>query len=267
MIVNTNGILTHYEITGEGEDFIFIHGAIDNLQMWYHQIPTFSKYYRVIAYDVRGHGKTESTKADYSLSLFSEDLYHFMKAIDIQKAYFLGFSMGGRIALNLAIDHPEIVKALILANSPMGINPNASESAERRRVWQEIIQKGDSEAFIELLTQNAFSSGYKEKNPAEFEKYRRIKLRNDPGTFARVMEALSALAIPPDFIKIRCPVLLIVGRYDIFMGVDQGKLAHKAIAGSELVVLPSGHASAIETPEPFNSSAMAFIRKCENRRV
>ena len=263
MIVKTNGFFTHYEITGEGENIILIHGAIDNLEMWYHQIPAFSKYYRVISYDVRGHGKTESTEAGYSLSLFSEDLYHFMKAIDIQKAYFLGFSMGGRIALNLAIDYPEMVRALILANSPMGLNPNTSESAEHRRVWQEIIKKGDSEAFIDMMTQNAFSSNYEEKNPTEFEKYRKIKLRNEPGTFAMVMDALSDLAIPPDFSKIQCPVLLIVGMHDIYMGVDQGKLAQKAIAGSELVILPAGHAAAIETPEKFNAATLEFIRKCE----
>ena len=120
MIVNTNGFFAHYEVTGEGENIILIHGAFDNLEMWYHQIPALSKYYRVITYDVRGHGKTECTEEDYSLSLFSKDLYHFMKTMDIEKAYFLGFSMGGRIALNLAIDHPGMVKALILANSPMG---------------------------------------------------------------------------------------------------------------------------------------------------
>jgi 3-oxoadipate enol-lactonase len=263
MIVKTNDISINCEIIGEGENLILIHGAFDNLKMWYHQIPAFSKYYRVITYDVRGHGRTESPESDYSISLFSEDLYHFMKAMGVEKSYFLGFSMGGRIALNLAIDHPEMVKALILANSPMGLNPNASESEERRLVWQEIIRKGDSETFIELLTQNAFSSNYEKKNPTEFEKYRKIKLRNDPGTFARVMEALSALAIPPDFSKIRCPVLLIVGTHDIYMGVDQGKLAQKAISGSELVVLPSGHASAIEIPDKFNAAALEFIRKCE----
>jgi pimeloyl-ACP methyl ester carboxylesterase len=262
MIITANDISVNYEIIGEGENLVLIHGAIDNLNMWHRQIPTFSKSFRVITYDVRGHGKTESPETEYSIPLFAEDLYLFMKAIDVEKAFFLGFSMGGRIALQLGIDHAEMVKALILANSSLGLKPPSSEFLDRRRLWQELLRKGDTGAFIEMMTINAFSPGFDERKPTEFEKYRNIKLQNKSSAFAQVMQALAALAAPPDLSRVKCPVLLIVGINDAYMGVDQGHLAQRAIIGSELVILPAGHAAAIETPDEFNAAVMAFIREC-----
>jgi pimeloyl-ACP methyl ester carboxylesterase len=120
MKVKANGISMNYQIKGKGTNLVLIHGAGDNLNMWYHQVPVFSKSYRVITYDIRGSGKTERPEGEYSISLFTEDAYQLMKAIRVDEAYFLGYSMGGRIALELALNHPELVKALVLANSSVG---------------------------------------------------------------------------------------------------------------------------------------------------
>jgi len=80
MIIKANGISMNYESEGIGENLVLIHGLGNNLNMWYHQLPVFSKSYRVISYDVRGFGQTETTEAEYSLSLFAQDLYELMKA-------------------------------------------------------------------------------------------------------------------------------------------------------------------------------------------
>ena len=77
----------------------------------------------------------------------------------------------------------------------------------------------------------------------------------------KCLGALGALATPPNLTKVKCPVLLIVGENDGFMGVDQGKLAQKAIVGSKLAIFPSGHAAAIELPDKFNSAVMEFLSK------
>lgn len=169
--------------------------------------------------------------------------------------------MGGRVALHLAIDHPDMVKALVLANSPAGLASPSPEMLERRRVWQELLKKGDIQAFVEMMTTGAFSPGFKERNPTEFEKYKGIKLQNRPGEFARVMQALAALVTPPDLSKVKCRVLLIVGEHDAYMNVTQGKLAQQAIAGSKLVIFPTGHATAIELPDEFNEVVMEFLSK------
>ena len=257
MQIKANNISINYRMNGKGENFVLIHGAGDNLNMWDHQVPVFSKSYRVITYDVRGHGETESPETAYTMSLFSEDLYQFTKAIKVKNAYFLGYSMGGRLALNLAIDHPEIVKALILANSPVGLMP--PEAMEGRQVMLELLEKGDFKIAVELMTTNAFSPGFKDNNLTEFEKYKNVKLKNKSVCFTRIIRAIGTFNPIPDLSKVQCPVLIIIGENDAIMGVDQGKLAQKAIVGSELVILPTGHAAALELPRKFNSAVMQFL--------
>jgi len=259
MKIKANGISMNYEIKGKGANLVLIHGAGDNLNMWYHQLPLFSKSYRVITYDVRGAGETGSPEGEYSIPVFAEDAYQLMKAIRVQDAYFLGYSMGGRIALELAINHPELVKALVLANSPVGLVPPPSQGVERRPVMPDILDKGDMKVFAEMMATNAFSPGFRSKNPDEFEKYMKVKLQNRPQGIARMMRSLGVLASPPDLSKVKCPALIIVGENDFLIGVEQGKQAQKALVGSKLVILPTGHAAAVELPEKFNSAVVEFL--------
>jgi len=259
MKIKANGISMNYQTAGEGPNLVLIHGAGDNLNMWYHQVPVFLKNYRVITYDVRGSGLTDIPEGECSISLFAEDTYELMKALKVQTACFLGYSMGGRIALELALRHPELVKALVLANSSVGLTPPSSEGMERRRLMMELLDKGDMKTFSEMMTTNAFSPGFGTRNPVEFERYMGVKLENKPEGLARMMQSLAQPASPPDLSKVTCPVLIIVGENDAYMGVEQGKQANEAIAGSKLVVLPTGHAAAIELPEKFNSAVLEFL--------
>ena len=259
MKVKANGISMNYQIKGKGTNLVLIHGAGDNLNMWYHQVPVFSKSYRVITYDIRGSGKTERRKGEYSISLFAEDAYQLMKAIRVDEAYFLGYSMGGRIALELALNHAELVKALVLANSSVGLIPPSPEALERRRVTLELLDKGDMKKVAEMMTTGAFSPDFKSKNPTEFKKYMKVKLQNKPDGIARLMRSLGMPTAPPDLSKVKCSILLIVGENDLYMGVEQGKQAHEAMASSKLVILPTGHAAAIESPEKFNSAVLEFL--------
>jgi len=281
MKIKANNINMNYDVNGKGENLVLIHGAGDNLNMWYHQVPIFSKSYYVITYDVRGAGKTDSPKGDYSISLLAEDVCELVKAIafvnlmsvdsmeqmvkasrpEEAQCFLLGYSMGGRIALEAAIKHPEMVKALVLANSSVGLAPPSPEAAERRQALLELLSKGDIKKVAEMMTTNAFSPGFRSKNPSEFERYMKVKLQNKPEGLARMMQSLATAAAssPPDLSKVKCPVLIIVGENDAYMGVEQGKQAQQAIAGSKLVVLPSGHASAIELPDRFNSAVLEFL--------
>jgi pimeloyl-ACP methyl ester carboxylesterase len=259
MKIKANGISMNYEIKGKGGNLVLIHGAGDNLNMWYHQVPAFSKNYRLITYDVRGSGKTESPKGDYSISLFANDVYELMRGIKVEDAYFLGYSMGGRVALELALNHPEMVKALILANSSFGLIPPSPEAVERRRVMVELLDKGDINRFAEMMITAAFSPNFKSQNPIEFKKYMCVKLQNKPDGLTRLMRALGAPTSPPDLSKVKCPALLIAGENDQYMGIDQAKQARERIIGSKIVILPTGHAAAIEMPDKFNAVVFEFL--------
>ena len=259
MKIKANGILVNCEIQGKGENLILIHGAGGNLNMWYHQLPVLSKSYHVITYDVRGAGETESPDTGYSIPLFVEDIHELMIAMGVAEAHILGYSMGGRIAVEIAINYPQMVKSLVLSNSTLQPSRPSRESVEGWRTMLDILDKGDIKKAAEIIASGAFSPGFISKNPAEFEKYRNVVLRNKPDGLARIMRSLVTPAAPPDLSKIRCPVLLIMGANDPNVGGEQGKKAQEEIAGSKLIILPTGHAAPVELPDRFNSAVMEFL--------
>ncbi len=261
MKVRANGIEMNVEQSGQGPCLVLIHGYTDNLNLWYNQVPEFSKRYRVLTYDVRGFGKTEVRPAAYSMGLFAEDLVELLRALAIPSACVLGYSMGGRIALEFALTHPEMTAGLILANSGIGEPPNR-EMQERRKMMVGVLEEGNIEVISELMTEASFSPGLRGRNPAAFEKYKRIKMQNDPSEYLAIMQAIvESIDSPADLGRLSCPVLIIAGDRDGFMAVRVGEAMRAAIGDAELKILPTGHAAAIEAPEAFNATVLSFLRR------
>lgn len=198
------------------------------------------------------------------MEVLADDLYELLRAVAIDAAFVLGYSMGGRIGLQLALQRPEMVKALILANSGVGAAPPRPDAEERRRAVVSLLEKGDLETVAEQMTVGSFSPGFKERNPEVFRRYRDVKLRNDPRGFARLWGAL-ATASPPTLSDLACPVLIIAGEQDGFMTLEAAHAAQSAIADSRLETLPTGHVAAIEAPDDFNRIVLEFLSDVERQ--
>src|SRR5665811_1005464 len=126
--ITTNNITVSY--TDEGPDnapvIIFIHGFPFSKEMWKKQMESLNENFRVIAYDIRGHGKSYSGTNDFSIELFVKDLLSLMDALQIEKTTLCGLSMGGYIALNAIENHPKRFDALVLCDtSCMADSPEA----------------------------------------------------------------------------------------------------------------------------------------------
>lgn len=266
MRIEANGIFMNYEVAGSGKWLLLIHGMGDNLGAWYNQVPVFSQRYRVLTYDVRGHGQTEAPEGEYSTDVWAQDLHGLLGALEIERAYVLGYSMGGMVAVNLALQHPEMVEALILANSGGARRPTMSEEqmrqmAEQRRMRMERVEREGLAATMDESTAMMFSPGFPERNKEAFERYKAVRLKNDPQSYLRMMRSMGTMfgGAPPDLSKIQCPTLIIGGEHDGLMGAEGAKATQQAIAGSQLKIMPTGHASAIEQPEEFNKAVMDFL--------
>ena len=267
-----NRIKIHYDVSGQGPCLVLIHGFSDNLSMWHNQVPEFSKYFRVIRYDVRGHGKTEAPEQNYSMDLFAEDLLGLLDQLGIQKASVLGYSMGGRIALTFALKYPERTAGIIFANSgvmPPDFKPapeQMMEMAERRKQMADLIETGNKEAIADFMAERSLSPGFRDKSPEVFRQYKEVKLQNNPAPYKSIMAAMAdSMANPPDLVRIHCPVLIIAGENDGFMALDTAYYMEKAIDRASLVVFPTGHASAIEAPADFNRAVLEFLGKYSER--
>jgi pimeloyl-ACP methyl ester carboxylesterase len=254
-----NGIEMHYQISGAGNCLALIHGFADNLNIWYKQVPEFSRQYRILTYDVRGFGHTEKVNAPYAIDVFAEDLHELLSTLEIDSVCVLGYSMGGRIALEFALTYPEMTTGLILANSGVETSPRP-EMEKHRRIMRSVLQQADLDTLSTMLTRGSFSPGFSSRDPETFQSCKAIRMQNDPSDYLMIMEAVDqALDAPVDLSRLERPALLIAGEHDALMGGSVAESMKNGIADAELKVLPTGHASALEAPEEFNRTVLRFM--------
>jgi pimeloyl-ACP methyl ester carboxylesterase len=118
--VETNGTKLYYEMMGEGHPLVLLHRGYMDRRMWDNQFAAFAQNYQVIRYDIRGFGKSELPQTPYS---DRRDLYDLMAFLEVKRAYLLGLSLGGVIALDFTLEYPAMVDALILVGSPVSGYP------------------------------------------------------------------------------------------------------------------------------------------------
>ena len=137
----------------------------------------------------------------------------------------------------------------------------AKAREEARKMMLEVLKQGDIEAIAEMMSVASFSPDFKEKDPETFNKYKEIKLQNDPSPYVPIIEALfAAIEDPPDLSQVKCPALIIAGESDGFMPLDVAQSMKDAMPNAVLKVLPTGHAAAIEAPEEFNAAVVEFLK-------
>jgi len=229
--IELNGTSIYYEDTGDGHPFVFIHGGGLESGSWHSQKAFFSKRYRVITYDIRGHGRTEVPDISYSMDDYVEDLRQLLDHLAIQRTYLAGLSMGGYIALSFTLRCMGRVEALILIGSNSG-------------AMIEATVKRSEEAAARIMSTKGTDAGLK---------YMRVH----EATVARpdLTERLS---------EIRKPVLIIVGDQDTATPRYISQEMHSRIANSQMVILPNcGHACHLEQPDTFNSIVGEFLQRVE----
>ncbi|MBD3306289.1 alpha/beta fold hydrolase [candidate division KSB3 bacterium] len=260
MKISANGIEMRYELSGTGPCLVLIHGFTDNADLWYRQVPAFAQHYQVLTYDVRGFGETGMGDG-YSFPVLSEDLLALLQSLHIPKASLLGFSMGGRIALEFAATHPDMTAGLILANSSLGGHPNPEMQARLDRIAV-AMQKGDNAEIAEMMVALSVSEGFKEKDPEAYQRFKELKLRNDPAPYLKIMQALFSDFDGTDKLGlVACPTLIIAGQEDPLMERSEAAAITSGIADATLETLPTGHAAAIEMPEEFNRTVLDFLKR------
>lgn len=222
-------IRLHYIEQGRGEPLILLHGNGENSEYFIHQINCFSKIFRVIAIDTRGHGKSPRGETPFTIRQFAEDLRCFMDEHQIEKADLLGFSDGGNIALIFALKYSERVKHLILNGA--NLNPQGVK------------------AFVQLpiVAGYKIASLFAEKSIQAKRNAEMLGLMVNSPNIEPV--ALKALDIP---------TLVIVGKKDMIK-YEHSKMIYANLPNAEIIVLPGNHFIANKNPETFNSVVRDYL--------
>ncbi len=122
-----NSIKIHYKISGEGHPVVLIHGLSDDLKYWKYLNEYLKDYFKVISIDLRGHGKSEEGREDYSIRLFADDIVNLLKELSIAKTHIIGFSLGGHVSLEIISNYPDIVNKVILISTSARVTPDMEE--------------------------------------------------------------------------------------------------------------------------------------------
>ncbi len=115
--VNANGLDIYYQEYGKGRPLILLHGATDTHKLWKPFIPEFSKFFRVITPDTRGHGRTLNPAGELSYQVMADDLAEFIQDLDLEKPFMFGYSDGGQTALDFGMRYPDIPGALVIGGA------------------------------------------------------------------------------------------------------------------------------------------------------
>ena len=249
--------------TDEGPDhaqvIILIHGFPFNKSMWNKQVEVLIETYRVIAYDVRGHGISTAGTDDFSIELFVDDLLGLMDALKIDRAMLCGLSMGGYIALNAVENFPKRFGALILCDTNcIADTPEARE--KRMKTIESIQEKGLEQYAIESL-KNLFAPESFVTNREKIALVKTMIMETSVQTLSRTLFALSRRKETcTNLHRISIPVLIVVGIEDKITPSDAARQMQKNIKGSILNIIEhAGHLSNIENSYDFNRQLIKFV--------
>jgi 3-oxoadipate enol-lactonase len=258
--ISVGDIEINYQEEGSGFPLVLIHGLNGDLTGWALVIPEFSRHYRTLALDVRGHGESSKPDEPYSIQGFSEDLHEFLRQVQIPRAHILGLSMGGAIAQQFALDHPGMTRSLVLVSTFSYIDEQAHRAFTRLR---QSLQAGGYPAFFDEVVKLAFTPRFIAANPGPIAELKEKRVRtNSPVAIGRATDACMALDLKNEIEKISLPTLVISGRDDVFTPLHLAEQIHRSIRGSEWKILEGvGHNLYIEKASQLAEITLDFLKR------
>jgi len=262
---HVNGVRLYYEITGSGFPLVFIHEFAGDYRSWEPQVRFFSRRYRVIVYNCRGYPPSDvpTRPEDYSEAILVEDLFQLLTVVGVSKAHVVGLSMGGGVALNFALEHPDRCASLVVASTGTG----STNPEQFRRDGMALVEKVEKEGLAsveEFFVLAPARATFKDKDPRGWEEFRR-QFSNHSAlgsalTFRKVqLQRKTIFELEPRLRQLHTPTLVCIGDRDEGC-LEPAIVMRRCIQGAGLVVLPwSGHAINLEEPDMFNRFVLDFI--------
>ncbi|MCI0671444.1 MAG: alpha/beta hydrolase [Myxococcaceae bacterium] len=248
----------HYEVHGQGEPLLLIHGLGSSTEDWEAQLPAFSQRYQVITVDVRGHGRSDKPAGPYSILQFARDIAELLRALRTGPVHVVGISMGGMIAFQLAVDAPELTRSLVIVNS----GPEVVLRTLRERLLISsrffILRFFGLKAMTGVLAKKLFPKPEQTQLRATFiERWN----RNDPVAYEHALRAIVGWSVADRISALRVPIQVVTADQD-YTPVSAKEAYVGKLAGAELVVIAdSRHATPMDQPERFNDVVLGFLAK------
>ncbi|MDH4556892.1 alpha/beta fold hydrolase [Pseudomonas sp. BN417] len=258
-----DGCQLHYEDFGHGMPVVLVHGLGSSTRDWEYQIPALAAHYRVVALDVRGHGRSDKPRERYSIAAFADDVVALIEHLGLIDVHLVGISMGGMIGFQLGVDRPDLLRSLTIVNSGPEVIPRAPrEFLEIAKRWSlsrllslETIAKGLGRLLFPLPEQADLRRKIEERWP-----------QNDKRAYLASLDAIIGWGVRERVARITCPTLVITADHD-YTPVALKRVYVNEMPDARLVIIEnSRHATPLDQPERFNTTLLDFLAEVERNK-
>lgn len=272
-LVEANGLHFYCEFHGTGEPVVLVSGTGFSGEHWkVFQVPDLSRHFQVLTWDHRGTGRSDKPDMHYSTRMFADDCVGLLRVLGIEKAHFLGHSMGGRVCQWIAIEYPEVVASMILS----GTGPGTSYDGQyyERGVPYDTAAEMAEKGFERYMQDHAggefmFPAEFARRHPEKVKEFRDASMAYPTPLrpYLRHVVARQEHETRHLLQKIRCPTLVICGAGDTVAEatgshVQSSEVLARAIDGAEFTLVEGGnHGYLRQMPEKANPYFIDFFRR------
>lgn len=252
-----SAVRLHHVEAGRGEPVVLVHAIGCDHRMWDSLAAALVPGFRVVRVDVRGHGVSPVPEGEYSLDGLADDVLAVLDELGIDKAHWVGLSMGGMIGQAFALAHPQRLGRLVLANT------TSAYGADGPKMWEarmKAVREGGMAAIAELVMQRYFSNEFRERHPEIVARVKERVLTTPAKGYIACCAAIRDLDFTSRLGAIHARTLVIAGGKDAGTPPAMSEEIVKRIPGSRLAVLPeAAHLSAVEAPGAFDALVRDFL--------
>lgn len=251
----------YYEIIGKGEPLVMIRGLGSNVDHWYEQAPVLSKKYQLLVFDNRGIARSSDPGGPFSSRDMANDTVALMEKVGIQSAHVLGYSMGGMVAQEMALNYPEKVNGLILVATDCGITQRIKARPEASRLFSQMVALGTAEAKLAAAACLYAKQTFESKTEV-IERHNEVSMRfpASPDMMSRQWEAITQHDACGRLQNISSPTLTLTGSEDVLIPPENAKMMAEKIPDARTMAIDNGgHLFLIEQPQQFNTAVIEFL--------
>ncbi|KQX37989.1 3-oxoadipate enol-lactonase [Devosia sp. Root436] len=257
--VRINGVLLHYRLAGPaGAPVLALTNSLGtDARIWDGVIARLSGHYRILSYDKRGHGLSDTPPGDYALEDHVADLTGLLDHLDIGRLALAGVSVGGLIAQGFALQAPDRLAALVLCDTVPKMGDAVGWNARIDTVRTQGLG-----AIADMVMDRWFSPGFQQQRQDELAGWRNLFLRSDPDGYAATCATLRDTDLTAEIGRIAMPTLVVAGEADRSTPVDLVRSCAAAIGGARFEILPGvGHIPSIEQPAALAALIAQFLKE------
>lgn len=240
---------------------LLLSGADSNRLTWYKQLDIFGQTFRTIAVDYRDTGDSDPVSEPYTIADLADDAAFVLDALDVQEVHIVGISLGGYVALQMAIRHPGRVKKLVLVSTSATFIPPSPDMMAKIRQLQQDPHMDTGERMQRMLAL-VTAPGYFESHPQDWDsvaEWARYVPQSEESSM-RQMQACLTYDLSGQLDQIQVSTLVIHGNLDPRVAVENARYLAEHITGARLLLYPNtGHLVIIERAEEFNQDVLAFL--------